>query len=226
MRTKGLILLISFLLNLPVWAFSAEKESINNPNVSFGLGGSFGFFDIYTKGGDGDWDSGISYGGGFIFEKMFGNRLGVHSGMLYREARFGFTDDNEQKIVMRSYAVPLYLITSPVNRGNFSLNVLTGFTFSHLVQVKIQENSDTGEPEIDVHQYMVSNQVALSAGLNLKFRIGRFVDFFIGSIGDFHITKFLSENDGGDQQDHIYNIRGITGVLFRTNLFPVSENSQ
>jgi hypothetical protein len=225
MRSKGLILLFYFFLNLPVWAFSAEPGRGNDPNVSFGIGGSFGYFNVYTKGGGGDWDSGISYGGGFVFEKMFSNRLGIHSGMRYQEARFGFTDDDEEEnIVMRSYAVPLYLITA-ANGRKFSLNVLTGFTFSHIGKVTLLENSDTGSPDVDLLQYMEYNQVALSAGLNLKFRIGRFVDFFIGSIGDFHITKLLNENaDGG--QDHIYNIRGITGILFRTNLFPISENSQ
>lgn len=226
MRLKVLIILVYFCLNLSAQTFSAEPGSGNDPNVSFGFGGSFGYFDIYTRGGEGDWNSGFSYGGGFVFEKMFNNRLGIHSGMRYQEARLGFTDNGKEgKILMRSYAVPLYLITA-FNGENFSLNMLTGFTFSHIGKATIQENSSNGTPEMNVLQYIKYNQAALSAGLSLKFKIGRFIDFFIGSIGDFHITKLLSETGNGENRDHIYNIRGITGILFRTNLFPISENSK
>jgi hypothetical protein len=226
MRSKSLILLLYCIVNLPLPVFSAAKGSVTDPNVSFGPAGSFGYFDIYTSGGGNDIDSGILYGGGFIFEKMFSNRLGIHSGMQYQEVRLGFfNDDDEEDLFMRSYAVPLYLITS-FNGTMFSLNLLTGFTFSHLVEVKFLKNPDTGDPEINLLQYMTQNQAALSAGLNLKFRIGRFTDFFIGSVGDFHITKMLNDRADSDNRNHFYNIRGITGVLFRTNLFPISENSQ
>ncbi len=230
MKSTAFILVFFCILILAVPGLPAVQESGEAPDASFGLGGSFGYFDIRTDGGGGDWEPGMVYGGGFVFEKMFTNRLGIHSGMHYQEARFGFTDSNsdnnfEQNIHMRSYAVPLYLITS-ANGRKVSLNLLTGLTFSHILKATFLEDTGENIPEMSVLQYLEYNQVALSAGLNLKFRIGRFTDFFIGGIGDFHISKFVAEKGDSDKEDHVYMIRGITGILFRTNLFPIADKSQ
>ena len=75
--------------------------------------------------------------------------------------------------------------------------------------------------EDQVLDYINYNQVGAAGGLNFKFRISKFTDFFIGGISEFYFTNVMRE----DERDlaHVYNFRGITGFMFRTNIFPIFE---
>ncbi len=224
-KNKYIILfLMIFILRSDILVFSEENRA---PNVSIGLAGSFGIYDIYARKGSNNWKRSIGYGSGFIFEKMFNNRFGLHSGLWATESFVFYIENDtgtEFKIKNRAVSLPLLLITS-FNVSFLSINFLAGPTFSYLFYSKIVENNMNISGEAYLIKFIKYDQAAISGGINIKFRIGRFTDLFVGGTADFSITNLLNNNGSDNNFDHYYNYKGIFGIMFRTNLFPIPASN-
>lgn len=199
-------------------------EKTNSPNISLGFGITGGYSSAWQHTGDGEWGIGYNYGGGIIVEKMFTNLLGIHSGLWFTESRDELKMDGvKMDTILRTLTFPLYLIVS-VNKGIFSLNYLVGINVSQIIDCYIYNNEKSTENKSAyVLNYISPYQLGIATGLNLKFRVSKHVDYFLGIIGEFYGTNFWRTNDHWNDYGHIYNARMQMGVLFRTNIFPIPE---
>jgi hypothetical protein len=218
-----LIILCLLIASIPA---QAAKHSSGDPNVSFGPAITGGYTSIWQRTGDNQWDWGYCYGAGFIVEKMFTNRLGIHSGLWYLNSTTNMKpgkDAPDSWAIMHSLTMPLYLIVA-ATKGAFTFNFLAGLDVGVIVDCTIHTNSDsfpnkTGE----VKKYLSPYQFGLALGMNFKFRVAKYVDLFFGFIGDFYVTSLERKHEGRDSYGHIYDGRAMMGVLFRTNIFPMAS---
>lgn len=212
-------------------SIESEKTSddrYSSRNASFGFIGTFGAADILSIDSDVETDKpGITAGGGFVFEKMFSNHFGIHSGLLYRYMEFditadvGMVDPLEATWSFHTLSIPVLMILS-ANTENFSFNLLLGLTYVNIFQSEI-ENRSSVIYDMEVQKalsYTNPHQVTVTGGINLKFRVTRFTDFFIGALADFHPTN-LFRNGGSDDHLSIYSGRVMAGYMFRTDIFPI-----
>ncbi len=202
-------------------AFSWADNEKAQPNAAIGFGGSFGRYNIYTpsRGSDTlEWSNGYGIQGGFVFEQMFSNRIGIQSGLWYGESKIKVYDGkNAGDISLKTLSMPFYFVLS-FNSQSVGFNFLGGFNFTRIVASDYNNNSIINE----ILLYVNENQIAMSGGFNIKFRITSFTDFFIGMLADFSLNKFINDTIKTDVT-HLYNIRGTGGFMFRTNIFPISE---
>jgi hypothetical protein len=220
----------------------AENEQESQPNASFGFAGSFSGFNAWErKKGDQHtrYDFTAGYGGGFVFEKMFNNILGIHSGLwlnrfnldMRMKSPFNpFAIDpmtlfsTKMKVTGWSISFPLCLITS-LNASFFSLNILAGIKYTQIVDshVKLKNPLMSYKRYIDLLPYFNQPQFGFNLGIVLKFRIARFVDLFAGGICDLYVTELVR---GSNDMALLFDFTAIAGVMFRTNLFPMSKTPQ
>ena len=176
-------------LILPVLA---ENEPESPPNASFGFAGSFGYYNAWErKKGDSHtrYDFGPGYGGGFIFEKMFNNLLGIHSGLwvnrfnldMRTKQRFNpFSIDplayipTKLKVSGWSISIPVCLITS-LNASFFSFNFLSGIEYTHIVKSEMKLNNPlfSYKRHLDLLPYLSQPQFGFNLGIILKFRVAQ-----------------------------------------------------
>lgn len=212
---------------------SIESEKIiddrySSRNVSFGFIGTFGSADILSIDSEVKTEEpGLTAGGGFVLEKMFSNHFGIHGGLLYRYMEFDITADTgmpdplEATWSFHTINIPLLMIVS-ANTENFSFNLLFGITYLNIFHSEI-ENRSSVIYDMEVQKalsYTNPHQVTATGGINLKFRVTKFTDFFIGALADFHPTN-LFRNGGGDDHLSIYSGRIMAGYMFRTDIFPI-----
>lgn len=219
--------------------FAQQEDEGRGPNASFGVAGSLSFHNGWQ------FNSGYifsrtrftpGYGGGFIFEKMFNNYLGIQSGLRAnyyclkmtlkpRITSFSLDDLSSFPIPLKldgwSISVPLSLLTS-INISFFSLNLLAGITYTHI----IVSSFTSGNPlvtlwrTLDLLPFISQPQFAFTAGLLLRFRVARFVDIFVGGGGELYVTSLSSSYDG---LMRLYSLGATAGVMFRTNIFPAPK---
>ncbi len=223
----------------PVLPLSAENEPERQPNASFGLAGSFGYYNAWErKKGDDHmrYEFAPGYGGGFVFEKMFNNIIGIHSGLWVNRSNL----DMKVKPSLKSLSIdplafihtkikasswyisfPLCLVTS-VNASFFSLNILSGIKYSHIVDTHMKLNNPlmSYRRYIDLLPQINQPQFGFTLGIVLKFRVSLFVDIFAGGIGDLYVTELIKNGNGMFLP---FNLTLIAGVMFRTNIFPMSN---
>lgn len=218
--------------NLKKQLHEKQVEKIQaDPDFSIGFGGSYGISDVIKVKGDINWESGYNYSGGFIVEKMYGNHLGLHSGIWYTRTEMDFSlyDNTLMKYVnavstWQAVTVPLYFMLS-LNASRVSLIFMGGFNLSQNIFSEL--NSD--EPGLDTSTTDVLNytsyfQFGIAGGINLKFRLGRFFDFFIGGIAELYVLDMLPNQVNSNSLTYPYNYRAVSGFLFRTNLFPIETD--
>ena len=224
MKKAIILLFICAALYLPSAVMADEPQP--DSNVSFGFVLTGGYTSIWQRiGSENDWGWGYLAGGGFVFEKMFTNRLGIHTGLsyIYSMTNLDPGDDIHAQATMHSLMAPLYLIVS-ANRGIFSFNFLTGLDILVITDCSMHGDSDMlPNKTAAVTQYLCPAQFGLAAGFNFKFRVAHYVDYYFGFIGDFYVSSLERRHEGYDSYGHIYDGRLMTGVLFRTNLFPMPE---
>jgi len=246
MKTHVTVILLILGISMAAWGQDQEntgetmpdKSSIKSEkisddrfssrNVSFGFIGTFGAADIFSKdSGVETEEPGPTVGGGFVFEKMFSNHFGIHSGLIYRYMEVDFTadvdmpDPLEATWSFHTINIPVLLIAS-ANTENFSFNLLFGLTYINIFQSEI-ENRSSFPFEMESQKalsYINPHQVAVTGGINLKFRVTKFTDFFVGAIADFHPTN-LFRSGGGNDHLSIYSGRVMAGYMFRTDIFPI-----
>jgi hypothetical protein len=136
----------------------AENEPESQPNASFGLAGSFSYYNAWERKTGQDhtrYEFTPGYGGGIVFEKMFNNILGIHSGLWVNRFNLDMKVKNslqslsidpmaffytKLKVSGWSISLPLCLITS-LNASFFSFNILAGIKYTHIVETQMKINS-------------------------------------------------------------------------------------
>jgi hypothetical protein len=224
-------LTITFLiLSISLYASDIDKNSDAGRNFSFGFTGTAGLSDLLPGDSDVETDNpGFTAGGGLVFEKMFTNHLGLHSGIVYRyiENKI-YVDDTvnplEAEWNFHTLTVPFLMILS-ANMENFSINLLAGFSYINIFDSTIKNRSllPMDKDSQKALSFINPHQAAATAGINLKLKLTRFSDAFVGVIGDFHPTNLFRSDHGNKEHLHIYGGRIMTGVMFRTDLFPIPE---
>jgi len=219
---------------LPLWA---ENVPESQPNASFGIAGSFSYYNAWErkKGEDHSrYDFTPGFGGGFVFEKMFNNYLGIHYGLWVNRFNLEMKIKTSlkslsidpmaffyTKITSSGWAVsfPICLITS-LNASFFSFNILAGIKYTHIVETQMKINNPimSYKRHIDVLPYFNQPQFGFNLGIVLKFRIARFVDIFAGGIGDLYVTELIKSGNG---MFLLFDLTATAGVMFRTNIFPM-----
>lgn len=175
------------------------------------------------------WEPGLSINAGLIFEKMFTNRLGIHSGFWFMHGRINFTSPadgtggfstSDAYVDISTLVIPADLIVS-FNAGFFSFNLLTGLSFEQIIQSRMKVNDWPADPkDNDFLLEMNYFQIGLDIGFNLKFRVGRFTDLFLGAKGQMMLLPIMKDDNGGDNDNFSYNVQAFAGVMFRMSLFP------
>ncbi len=214
----------------------AEDTAIkkpNDPNISFGLGGSAGIFNAAASTGSNRYKPDFGYGWGLIVETMFTNTIGLHTGLWYQQINILMEmkstttgNTNELTSTANTLSVPLTLIAS-FNKGIFSFNFLPGIVFMYLIDdtIKSKDPTPSGSSTADVTRYMGHAQFGFCVGMNFKFRVARYFDIFVGFMTDFYVTDLITEDnhDNSNRYDHLYGTKLLMGFLFRTNLYPMEN---
>ena len=219
----NIIILILFFLSGPVIA--QEKENKDNEAAkesapmlfSMGLGVSGAIYDVTSQKQD-SFKKGYGLGIGLILEKSITPRFGFYTGIwhseYYMDIIIGDGGPEEAKIVGWIVTLPLYLATA-FSSGRFTLNILTGFNFAYLSKGKIYINTDKGWTSVDVLKYTNYGQSGFGGGIELKFRLTRFVDLFIGIIGERYLSNYLND-DSDEMKGCLYNLKVQSGAMLRS----------
>ena len=224
---KGFFKSILFLTVITTSAISinAAENHEDGPNISYGLSANFGISTAVQSKGTNQYKPGISYGCDFIFEKMFSNTLGLHSGISFAQLSSSYLQrglpDTWIEVITRSLSLPVYMITS-INKNFFSFNLLCGFYVSYLFEAEmINPGSIPGGGSADILKYLNHYQFGTGVGINFKFRINHFFDLFFGLSTEFSFIDLIAEKGNDKTYDHLINGKFNIGFLFRTNPFPI-----
>jgi len=218
----------------------ADDTTEKPPNVSFGVAGSFNAFSAWERK-KGDQYTGFhlspGYGGGFIYEKMYNNLLGIYSGIWFNRLSLNIRMKQPldplaynfplnllpMKLTVHGLSVsfPLSLIVS-LNTSNFSFNILGGIKYTHIVESlgRPDNTALSYKKNIDILPYLNQPQFGFTLGINLKFRIATFIDLFLGCMGNLYVTSLIK---GRNDTALLYDISAVSGVMFRTNIFPMMD---
>ena len=218
------------MLSVSLYASDINNDVPGNRNFSFGFTGTVGLSDLFSRDSDVKTDNqGITAGGGLVFEKMFTNHLGLHSGIIYRYIEYDITAGDtlnpfEASWSFHTMTIPFLMIVS-ANMENFSFNLLAGFSYINIFDSTIKNRSSLVYDMESQKALSITNphQAAATAGINMKLRLTKFSDAFVGIIGDFHPTSLFRSDHGKNEYLHIYGGRVMTGIMFRTDLFPIPE---
>lgn len=223
-------------LALPV---RADDEPGPSPNVSFGLAGSYGWYNNWQrKGGDMIMKHEFvpGYGGGFVFEKMFNNILGIHSGLWFNQMNLvmkmkqritSLTIDpmslGYTKMSMKGWTIsfPLSLVTS-LNASIFSFQIHAGIKYTHILKSEMTHNNpmlSIYRKKMDMMSLVYPSQFGFTLGFFFKFRTVSYVDIFFGGEAELYVTQLIKDNS---DVAHLFGLTVQAGVMFRTNIFPVS----
>jgi len=217
-RFSCVICLCALALMLAVSPGAADSGEAGTPMVSFGAGVTYGYYNFITSGDDTVvWEGGTGYGGGLVFEYMWNDVFGVHSGLWYAVSIIDlkFDEDDPMTVEARTEHLlfPLYLITS-YRRGRFGIGLLTGLNFMYVRKSEFYASSPMGSMTLDVSEYLRYDLYGLAGGFEMKFGVARFVDIFLGGLAEFYMRGFIKDTSGS--VDYLYDFRVMTGVLFRT----------
>lgn len=227
MKKTILQLAFSLLLILLPISIYAQDDTADNNGLSFGIAGTLGMVNVWTRSGQDTWGKGVLSGGGFIMEKMFGDHVGLFSALLFERNihNLEFTDPLNPTFKMHAdwvhwrMTIPACLLTS-VNAGFFSLQFLTGINLSYMMTSKLSpDNSKV--PDRDVVKFLNYYGVGLTGGINTLYRVGTYTDLFLGFIGELTLTNLSNPERGDDKaKDNMWDAKIIAGIMFRTSLFP------
>ncbi len=195
----------------------AEQVSTPSMRASFGAGVSGGYSDVVISGTTSEtWSPGPVYGGGIIFEWMWSEYFGLHSGVWFYRVSQELEFESSTDVTTADsniLTLPVYL-TAAQQWGRFGISVLAGFDFGYIWDTELSNDSSANPERADITHYMNKNQFAVSAGLDFRFGIGRFTYLFVGGMASFYCTNLI---DGDDQSDiRLYTFTAHSGILLRT----------
>ncbi len=203
---------------------SHASEGASTVNGAFGFAFHGGISGVRTSGSTGLTGGKAGYGGGLIFETMFSNHLGIHSGVeiSYFEMSGSSTKPGELfyfRVYTTVMEIPFCLITS-VNTGIGSFVFLTGVTFAHTLHSRFNtSNPDVASTSGDLLPFLNGSHLGGTAGLLFKIQTSDYSDFYTGITATYYFTDLMEKMDGSIA--NLYNYRAVVGFLYRTDVFPI-----
>lgn len=201
----------------------ALEAGQNIPRVSFGAGGLYGIYKVNHYGNnDMSWKTGYGYGGGIVFETMYSETFGLHSGIWFThsliKADIADKDTGEEiryKIKMNTFTMPFYLITS-FNSNIITVNLLTGLNFLYIAEAYMKPSpEDDSDTYGNLQKHLGYGQIGAGAGVEFLFKISRFTRLFITITGEYYFENLIRDKDD-ESIDHIYNATVRAGIMLCT----------
>jgi hypothetical protein len=221
-----LILAISSYTSLS----AAESKNESASDVSIGITGSFGSFNMTEKNVGIDKEPGMIAGGGLSIEKMISPRFGIGTGIQYRYFSFDFTMNDsgpavDAKWTFQSINIPFLMILS-FGGDNSSINFMGGIVYSHIFYSVMTTDSDAAldTKRDDAMKFTNSNQVGVAGGIIFKIKATEYTDFLFGVTGEYYPTNLLYQRGDSSDKMNMYNYCLTMGYMFRTGLFSGSSN--
>lgn len=241
MVMKHLIISLVLAVMLPGATLPARAADDPGPapNVSFGLAGSYGWYNNWQrKGGEMilKHEFAPGYGGAFVFEKMFNNIVGIHTGLWFNQMNLvmklksritSLSIDpmslayTRMKIEGWTISFPLSVVTS-LNASFFSFQIHAGIRYTQIIKARMTHNNpmlSIYRRSMDMMSMTYPSQFGFTLGLFFKFRTVAYVDIFFGGEGELYVTQMVKQNN---DVSHLVGITVQAGVMFRTNVFPFS----
>ena len=221
------LMLSACLLYIPAFA---EDNSIQTPDVSIGINGNYGKFNFKKSDSMNiNNEPGMYTGGGLTVEKMISDNFGFSSGIQYRYFHTDFSMGDESsdfiiKWIIQTVDVPVLMIFS--FRGEWaSLNFTAGAVYSYIFSsmMKTDSSNPTGKNKDDALKFTDANQIGLTAGASLRFKVTQYTDLVLGVTGEYYPTNLLYLRDDSDDKLNLYNYSLTAGYMFRTNIFSGSD---
>lgn len=218
-------------------ALRAADAGTPRPHIAAGAAATASVYHVWEVKRGSEYhrfDFGPGYGGGFVFEKMYTNLLGIQTALLADyssiEMKLGGTLGSGPYLWVRAIKftvnswrldLPFTLVLSFNTARLFSFNILAGIRFGILIDPRIRAvnfvmatNSLPGVPTL--MQFTIS----ATAGLGCRFHVSEHVDVFATVMGSLAATEFFR---GGSDRSHLFSANLMTGVLYRTDLFPMTS---
>jgi hypothetical protein len=198
----------------------------NTPKVNMGAGGLFGVYNVNSYGNDKmDWDPGLGYGGGIVFESMFSKTFGIHSGLWFYHSTLilnfpekdtGSDEKIKHTIKSNMLNIPVYLITS-IDSSVVTFNLLYGLTFSYIAESYMKPTpEENGQNSYsNVKKYLGYGQIGAGAGIEFLFKITKFTRLFIAFTGEYYFINIIPESEDGSV-NHLYDVNVRAGIMLST----------
>lgn len=238
-KNRFFILILLFILHIFIKSqhtLYAEDKSNVIPKVSMGAGFTYGYYDVIQESGEhAEWEGGAGIGGGFIIEKKYSNRFGIHSGVWFNQIKLelfmaddshdsdtedvGTTENDENELMVKNsiksniLTFPFYLTTS-FNMSIITISFLAGLNLSYITESIMSNYSSGVKQSENIQKYIGYMQLGAGGGIAIKLHITRFIDIFVAGIGERYFSNIVSEAD--DMTDFIYDYRIHSGILLRT----------
>jgi hypothetical protein len=217
---------ITVLQYFPKYVYSLESDK-ETPRVNIGAGGSFEYCNVNGTGNNNmGWQPGYGYGGGIVFESMYSDTFGLHSGLWFTHSviKAKFSDDKSgtgekttHTMKTNMFTMPFYLITSLDSRF-ITLNLLAGLNLSYIVESRMKPSPDdegSGSSNGDIKKYLGYGQIGAGAGLEFLFKITKFTRLFISFTGEYYFVSLISDQKDGSI-DHLYGANARAGFMLST----------
>jgi hypothetical protein len=221
-----LIASIIVLQFFPKFVYSLESDK-DTPKVNIGAGGSFEYCNVNHIGNNNmDWQPGYCYGGGLVFESMYSDTFGLHSGLWFTHSviKAKFSNDSSstgEKIThtmkTNMFTMPFYLVTS-LDSGFVTLNLLSGLNFSYIVESRMTPSPDdkgSGSSNGDIKKFLGYGQIGAGAGIEFLFKITKFTRLFISFTGEYYFVSLITDQKDGSI-DHLYGANARAGFMLST----------
>jgi len=221
---KKIFTIFTFLIFFSVNAAADEDNSYKPvPDISFGINGSYGSFNLYSRRMNLNTKPGIYTGGGISVEKMLYSHFGIGSGVQYRYFNTDFVMEEDSTTrydatwTFQTINLPFLMILS--FRGNsVALNLVGGAVYSHIFYSEMESGSSIPYKQKDnVLRFTRVNQIGLTAGMVFKIKTTQYTDFLFGVMCEGYPTNLLYNVN--DSKVYMYNYSLTAGYMFRTNLF-------
>jgi hypothetical protein len=224
--SKFIILFITAITLLQFNNLYADESEQNTPKVNMGAGGLFGFYDVNHYGNDNmNWEPGFGYGGGLVFESMFTNTFGLHSGLWFYHCTLklnfpvkdsGSNEKIKHTVKTNMLSLPIYLITSFYDSRIVTFNILAGLNFSYIAESYMKPAPDEGNnSSANIQKDLGYGQIGAGAGIEFLFKITKFSRIFITFTGEYYFVNLISDKED-DSVDHMYNVNVRAGIMLCT----------
>ncbi len=229
------LLVVSFILAAPA-ALKAKGDDTTVYNAGFGFAATASMnqaVEIRDSKSFRSFGTGGSYGGGFVFEKMFTNYVGIQSGMYIQSyelpVRFKFyagIPDIPVRVstILRAVniSIPMTVLFS-VNVSFFSVNFAAGVRVCYMVDPTFT-NKNINVPNYHnrisslpaIHNFMFG----LTGGVYFRFRMTENVDAFFGPDANIYLTETFKDDK---DLTSLYQLSLTAGFMFRTDVFPMKS---
>ncbi len=221
---KKLFITLFLFAGLNISLSAEENMDKQVPDVSIGINGNYGIFDIYDKNMNLDIKPGMYTGGGVSVEKNLYGNIDIGSGIQYRyfNTRFVMNDtpSYDVKWTFQTINIPVIFLYS-LRKDAVGLSFYLGGIYSHIFYsvMKTDTTLTLDKYKDNALRFTNANQAGVTAGITMRFKVTDFSDFIFGAGGEYYPTNLLYSGGGSKDKLHMINYSLTSGWMFRTNFF-------